>query len=184
MFTKTGLWPHSPNMSKEAETPAPTRPALFYERDFYPLSNFSAFSIIYQGQACMTSEHAYHMQKFPHMPHLQEMIRTCPSAHEAMHLAWRFKDRYRKEWQNERFRISVMEDVCSTKLHQHEYVRRVLRRTGGRPIIENSPKDSFWGWGPDKQGRNELGKIWMRLRQKLADDDAEGVYADDPKTDG
>ncbi len=34
-------------------------------------------------------------------------------------------------------------------------------------IVEDSPKDDFWGWGPNRDGRNELGKIWMRLRSEL-----------------
>jgi predicted NAD-dependent protein-ADP-ribosyltransferase YbiA (DUF1768 family) len=34
-------------------------------------------------------------------------------------------------------------------------------------IVEDSPKDDFWGWGPKRDGRNELGKIWMLLRSQL-----------------
>ena len=34
-------------------------------------------------------------------------------------------------------------------------------------IVEDSPKDDCWGWGPNKDGRNELGKIWMRLREEI-----------------
>jgi len=28
-------------------------------------------------------------------------------------------------------------------------------------------KDDFWGWGEKRNGRNELGKIWMELRGVL-----------------
>ncbi len=38
--------------------------------------------------------------------------------------------------------------------------------TGDRELIESSPIDSFWGWGPNKDGQNHLGKIWMKLRDE------------------
>jgi predicted NAD-dependent protein-ADP-ribosyltransferase YbiA (DUF1768 family) len=31
-------------------------------------------------------------------------------------------------------------------------------------LVEDSPKDDFWGWGPNKDGCNQLGKVWMKLR--------------------
>jgi len=42
-----------------------------------------------------------------------------------------------------------------------------LMQTGKREIIEDSPKDDFWGWGKKRKGRNELGKIWMKLRDEI-----------------
>ncbi len=38
---------------------------LFYEQEFYPLSNFSAFSLRWKGYRFDTSEAAYHWEKFP-----------------------------------------------------------------------------------------------------------------------
>ena len=58
-------------------------------------------------------------------------------------------------------------DICRNKLRQNSYVMHKLVQTGKTKIVEDSPKDSFWGWGPDKKGRNELGKIWMRLRKEV-----------------
>jgi len=60
-----------------------------------------------------------------------------------------------------------MLDICRHKLRQHAYVKQKLLETGDAPIVEDSPKDSFWGWGPGRKGRNALGKIWMQLRQEL-----------------
>jgi ribA/ribD-fused uncharacterized protein len=53
------------------------------------------------------------------------------------------------------------------KLSQHEYVQRKLLQTGSAEIVEDSPYDSFWGVGDTWQGRNELGRLWMRLRKEL-----------------
>lgn len=60
-----------------------------------------------------------------------------------------------------------MEDICRHKLAQHAYVRAKLLQTGNRPLVEDSPYDAKWGWGPNRDGRNELGQVWMRLRAEL-----------------
>ena len=52
-----------------------------------------------------------------------------------------------------------MEEICRAKLEQHVFIQKRLRQTGGREIIEDSPADSFWGWGRDRKGLNKLGKI-------------------------
>ena len=36
-----------------------------------------------------------------------------------------------------------------------------------REIIENSPVNSFWGNGPDDNGQNMVGKIWMEIRKEI-----------------
>ena len=46
-------------------------------------------------------------------------------------------------------------------------MRRKLIATGDRELIEDSWRDDFWGWGPDKDGKNILGKLWMEIREEL-----------------
>ena len=33
-------------------------------------------------------------------------------------------------------------------------------------IVEDSPKDNFWGWGENRTGQNNLGKLWMKIRDE------------------
>jgi len=66
--------------------------------------------------------------------------------------------------------LKVMEDIVRHKLKQNSYVMHKLLQTGKRKIVEDSPKDSFWGWGPKRDGRNELGKIWMKLKTEVFKD--------------
>jgi predicted NAD-dependent protein-ADP-ribosyltransferase YbiA (DUF1768 family) len=47
------------------------------------------------------------------------------------------------------------------------YVQKKILETGDRELVENSPRDSFWGWGLNKDGENHLGKIWIKLREEL-----------------
>lgn len=36
--------------------------------------------------------------------------------------------------------------------------------------MKSIQKDPYWGWDADRQGKNELGKIWMELREELQND--------------
>lgn len=140
---------------------------LFYAGEFgYFMSNFSAFEVNYDGHIWKTSEHAYQAAKFTkESPVYKEML-TATSAHNALKLAERNYEHNRPDW-NETEKIRVMTVIVRAKHDQHEYIQRKLLETGNAELIENSPTDPFWGRGPDWKGRNELGKIWMKLRQEM-----------------
>lgn len=53
------------------------------------------------------------------------------------------------------------------KLEQNPYVKKKLLQTKDYLIVEDSPKDAFWGWGPNRDGENQLGKLWMKLRDEI-----------------
>lgn len=149
----------------------------FYEREFYPLSNFSAFTLMWwvsprDGlQRFDTSEAVYQWEKFNgNVPtsvqlSIQRAIRNAPSAHEAFKIAEVHRERRRPKWDDEK--VDVMLRIIRAKAAQHEYVRRKLLETGDRYLVEDSWRDDFWGWGPNKDGRNELGKLWMIVRDEL-----------------
>ncbi len=60
-----------------------------------------------------------------------------------------------------------MRDILRAKVSQHPYVRKKLLDTGNRELIEDSWRDDFWGIGPDKNGQNILGKLWMQVREEI-----------------
>ncbi|OGZ44444.1 MAG: hypothetical protein A3J55_04345 [Candidatus Ryanbacteria bacterium RIFCSPHIGHO2_02_FULL_45_17b] len=142
-----------------------SEPVLFYVQEFYCFDNFSAFAVVWRGSLWMTAEHAYQASKFEHISPLWDIIRDEISAHQAKKTAETYKHQMRRDWLD--VRLAIMEEVLRAKLAQHEYVRRKLLETGERRIIESSPDDSFWGWGPNKDGENHLGRIWMKLRGEL-----------------
>ena len=149
----------------------------FYEREFYPLSNFSAFTLMWPVsrrdglQRFDTSEAVYHWEKFKgNVPTheqrvIQRQIMVAPSAHEAFKIAERNRSLRRRDW--DEIKVNVMRDIIRAKAEQHEYVRRKLLETGDRPLIEGSWRDDFWGIGPNRDGQNMLGKLWMELRVEL-----------------
>lgn len=143
----------------------PTR-VRFYEHDFYVLSNFSAFSIVWDGRRFDTSEHLYHYLKFNTTAlDVADAIFGARSAHEAFKLAERNKGLRRKDW--DAVKVELMRDILRLKVEQHEYVRRKLLATGDRELVEDSWRDDFWGWGPNRDGKNMLGCLWMQVRAEL-----------------
>lgn len=146
----------------------------FYEQEFYPLSNFSAFVLWWKGDRFDTSEAAYHWEKFPPSKYqrllgeesdIARTIRFAGSAHEAFKIAEREAHHRRPDW--DAVKVDIMRQILRAKVTQHEYVRRKLMQTGDRELVENSWRDSFWGWGEDRKGQNMLGKLWMEIRAEL-----------------
>ena len=140
---------------------------FFYEHDFYVLSNFSAFRLNWQDHRFDTSEAAYHWCKFPfpHQSPIRDMIAGAPSAHEAFKLAEVYKPHRRPDWDS--VKVEIMRRILTAKAEQHEYVRRKLLATGDRELVEDSWRDDFWGWGPNRDGKNMMGKLWMEVRSTL-----------------
>lgn len=151
---------------------------FFYEQDFYVLSNFSAFQLKWAGQTFMTSEHAYQWTKFVHMDEksnqhsaaVRDAIKEAKSAHDAYKLAEQNKLFRRPDWDD--LKLECMCCILEQKAQQHEYVRRKLLATGDRELIEDSWRDDYWGWGPNRDGQNMLGRIWMKVRAEIRKNDA------------
>lgn len=145
---------------------------FFYEQDFYVLSNFSSFSLEWRGGRFDTVEAAYHWEKFPNWPQIRSAIAAAPSAHEAFQLARANSDKRRPDW--DEVKVVIMLELLRSKVDQHEYVKRKLLATGARILVEDSWRDDFWGWGPDREGRNVLGQLWMRVRSELRGETSPG----------
>jgi ribA/ribD-fused uncharacterized protein len=138
---------------------------FFYENDFYVLSNFSAFTLQWEGIRFDTSEHVYHWEKFPQHPRIQKEIQFAKSAHDALDIANYCRSLRLPNWDD--IKLEIMFNILKEKAHQHLYVYKKLLETGNRELIEDSWRDDFWGWGPNKDGHNHLGKIWMAIREDL-----------------
>jgi len=94
-----------------------------------------------------------------------EQIRHAGSPYEAKQISVANKDRKRPDWETEK--LEVMEALLREKIKQHPYVREMLIKTQQNRIVEDSPKDTFWGWGPNRDGENHMGRLWMKLREQV-----------------
>ncbi|MDO8520725.1 MAG: NADAR family protein [bacterium] len=142
---------------------------FFYEHEYYVFSNFSSFALEWKGKLWMTSEHAYHSEKFID-ERLKEELQKTRSAHDAMKFAYANKDKYLSNW--DEIKLGVMKKILLAKVAQHPYVKKKLLESGDRPLIEDSWRDAYWGWGPNKDGENHLGKLWMEVRDEVRSKEA------------
>lgn len=71
----------------------------------------------------------------------------------------------RDDW--DQVRDSIMKSALQAKFTQDQTLKTLLLETGDSEIIEASPRDSYWGYGPNKNGLNKLGKLLMEIRQSL-----------------
>jgi ribA/ribD-fused uncharacterized protein len=147
-----------------------------YPCEFYPLHNFSAFKVFFEGVLFDTAEQAYQWMKFAdyddRLHHVENhgiraMIRRAKSAHDVYQLSRQYKDRVDPSWGGRR--VAVMKEILQAKVDQHEYVKRKLLETGDRQIAEVDWRDSssFWGTGSDGDGENMLGRLWMEIRCEI-----------------
>lgn len=137
----------------------------FYPREFYPLDNFSSFKVEWNGYMYSTLEEAFQTAIFIGSDEeLVQKIKNSHSAHEAQKIAYQNLDKQRKDW--EKVELEIMEELLRLKVEQNPYVLKKLLETKDYYIVEDSPKDAYWGWGENRDGLNNLGKLWMKIRNE------------------
>ena len=136
----------------------------FYPREFYPLDNFSSFKVEVDGYLYASLEEAFQSLLFlPDYPEISLQIKNSHSAHEAQKIMHENIDKVKY---NADEKICLMEKLLRLKLDQNPYVLKKLLETKNHIIVEDSPKDNYWGWGINRDGENHLGKLWMKLREE------------------
>ena len=136
----------------------------FYPREFYPLDNFSSFKVEWNGYLYASLEEAFQSALFlPNYTDISDKIKNSHSAHEAQKIMFENIDKVQYDNSEQ---VTIMEELLRLKIEQNPYVLRKLLQTEDYLIVEDSPKDSFWGWGENRDGENNLGKLWMKLREE------------------
>ena len=137
-----------------------------------PFSNFSKHSVTVGDLVYPTSEHYYQAMKFEGQPRA-ELIRLTPSAWDAAQKGRDPAFKMREDWDElvdpsgYLVKDVYMLNALTMKFTQHRALYDLLLSTGELEIVEASPKDAYWGYGPDKLGKNMLGKLLMALRKDL-----------------
>ena len=143
-----------------------TDPIYFYTKNdpFYELSNFAPFGFECDGVYWPTVEHFFQAQKFLDAEH-RERIRRAANPRDARALGQSRAVPIRADWES--VREERMYQALRLKFKRPE-LQALLLSTNGRPLVEASPFDHFWGAGQDGSGQNRLGHLLERLRQELA----------------
>lgn len=113
-----------------------------------------------------TSEHYFQAQKFVGTPHL-EQIRVVKTPRDAARMGRDRKRPLRPDW--EQVKDDIMRKAVLRKFEIHADIREVLLSTEKLLIVENAPRDYYWGCGKDGSGKNMLGQILMEVRAILRD---------------
>jgi len=140
---------------------------IFYsvrESPYGCFSNFSAHPFELDGKLWPTSEHYFQAQKFAGTSSEEEIRR----AQGPMRAATMGRNRHRPlrpDW--DAVKDDIMRRAVRRKFETHSDIRTILLATGDEEIVENAPRDYYWGCGADGTGNNVLGKILMDVREEL-----------------
>lgn len=136
----------------------------YYETSYFVFSNFSPHAVLYKNVLYPTVEHAYHAAKFDN-EQIKTEIKNAGSPLEAFELGKKYKPQRRDNW--DEVKVSILQEIITEKVKQHEEVKEALLATGTEEIIEDNPHDDFWGNGKNGKGQNQTGKILMRIRNEI-----------------
>jgi ribA/ribD-fused uncharacterized protein len=113
----------------------------------------------------MTNEHYFQAMKFINSPKDFNDVLNASTPSEAASIGRDRSRPLREDWES--VKDEIMYKVCKVKIESYPDIKELLLSTGSEEIVEDSPYDSYWGWGKDHKGRNQLGKTWMRIRDEL-----------------
>ncbi len=141
---------------------------FYHLKDAYgDFSNFSRHGFWLDNYYWPTVEHYYQAHKFLGTAYdaLGHRIRTAPTARAAAQLGRDPTYPVRQDW--EQVKQQVMWRALVAKFTTHAALRQLLLATEEEDLVEDSPVDSYWGCGRDRQGHNYLGRQLMYLRYCL-----------------
>ena len=128
-------------------------------------SNFSAHPVYIDnfGKTFPTAEAAFNAFKSPNDTKYIDNLVSAKTPFIAKELSR--KCELREDWYERRQEFMTI--VIYAKLLQHEDFRNNLLHSYLRPIVHYTQNDKYWGNGANDCGQNILGKILMKLRNKL-----------------
>ena len=133
--------------------------------DYGEFSNFlTGYPIQLKRKLWPTSEHYFQAMKFE-SPLDQKEILRAKTPGEAARKGRDRKRKLRRNWES--VKESVMFDAVMAKFTQHETLKVLLKSTGDAKLVEHTSNDSYWGDGGDGKGKNRLGFILMKVRDKI-----------------
>jgi ribA/ribD-fused uncharacterized protein len=151
---------------------------LFYGRDreqYGFMSNFHMAPFELDGQRWPSVEHYYMAMKSERDDYRQQILgahspgkaKRLGDSRAEPHKQSLFRKGHalRADWDS--IKVDVMRRAVYAKFSQNPGLKQALLATGNAELIEDSPRDMFWGSGADGSGQNWLGRILMEVRGQL-----------------
>ena len=137
-----------------------------YQLQVFPLDNFSAYGLLMDNEYFSTSEQAFQYLKFINTNRtIAEQIKKSYSPNEAREIGQKNKKYKPDNWMNMKY--DLMEKVLRLKVEQNPTVMKSLLNTKDNIIAECCiDEDTDWGIDNNNNGNNNLGKIWMKIREE------------------
>jgi len=140
-----------------------TDPIRMFVGKFRYLSNYYRTDVVFEGKVYRTVEHAFQAAKTLSEKE-RAKIRSSQDPGSAKRIGRRVT--LREDWED--VKVGIMEDLVRQKFSRN-FMKYKLLNTGDRELVEgNWWHDVFWGVDERTgEGRNELGKILMKIRDEL-----------------
>lgn len=141
--------------------------AIYFYKEFGELGYLASYSLhgfSKDGIYWKTVEHYYQAHKFED-DDVKKMIIDAETPKEASAIGRNRTNKLRDDWRE--VKNKIMYDAVVAKFLAHPDLARKLIGTGNEEIIEETEKESYWGCGPNKDGKNIYGKILCKVREEL-----------------
>ncbi len=140
------------------------------EKFFIYFSPYTAHAIKIDGVVYPTVEHAYQCARYKDQKIIEE-IKAARSPVKAWEVSCKYKHLQIPEFKKEEYKLAVMKKLMRLKTEQHDEVRKALLDSKDLKIVKHittyPPGDGFWDDGEDGKGENQMGRIWMEIREEL-----------------
>ncbi len=134
-------------------------------------SPHSAHAIVFEGKTYPTVEHLYQCMKFKDSDEVQLEIRRQLSPILAWEVSQRNKKKQHTWFRHEGYKLRVMKSLLRMKVAQHADVKKALLASKEKEIVKHittyPPGDGFWDDGESGEGFNNMGKLWMEVREEI-----------------
>lgn len=131
---------------------------------YWFLSNFYESSIEDENITYPTVEHYFQAQKTLNR---EEKLKIAKATKPAKAKKMGRQVKLRKDWED--IKLQVMEKALRLKF-QDSTLRKKLIATGDEELVEGNPwGDRYWGVC-NGSGKNNLGKLLMKIRKELQDE--------------
>lgn len=128
------------------------------------LANYSNYGFTKNGVFYKTVEHYYQSEKFNN-PEIKERIINAKTPKEASNIG-RDRNNIRKpNFKN--IKNEVMFEGILEKFRQNRDIAFKLIETRNKKIAEATIDEYYWGIGKDKSGKNIIGDILVKVREKI-----------------